>query len=109
MDKLGYSIGLHKKSQIIVAAGEAEAIAIATTNGNQEWATLINTICADRSDIPMFLIYKGSDILQNCVNLVYETKTVLHYSENGWTDNSIGMKWLKHFIKYAKPVEDNGY
>ncbi|MCJ1268216.1 hypothetical protein MMC22_008103, partial [Lobaria immixta] len=65
MDKLECSIGLHQKSQVIVPAGEAEAIAIAATDGNWEWTTLVNTIFADESDIPAFLIYKGSNILQD--------------------------------------------
>lgn len=36
MDKSGCSIGLHQKSQVIVPAGKAEAIAIAATDENQE-------------------------------------------------------------------------
>ena len=92
MDELGCSLGLHQKSQVVVSAGEAEAIAIATTDKNWEWAILIDTICADRSDVPTFLIYKGSDVLQDCVDLVYDIEIALHCSENDWTNNSISIK-----------------
>lgn len=70
---------------------------------------MIDTICADKSDVPTFLIYKGSDVLQDCVDLVYDIEIALHCFENDLTNNSISIKWLKHFIKYAKPVENNGY
>lgn len=34
MDELECLLGLHQKSQVVVSAGEAEAIAIATTDKN---------------------------------------------------------------------------
>lgn len=38
MDKSGYCIGLHQKSQVIIPAEKAKTVAIAATNGNWEWA-----------------------------------------------------------------------
>lgn len=51
MDESGCSIGLHQKSRVIVPAEEADAIAIAATDGNREWVTLFETICASGSDL----------------------------------------------------------
>ena len=109
MDESGCSIGLHQKSQVIVPADEVEAVALAATDGNREWATLVETVRANRSDIPAFLIYKGLEILQDCIDVVYNTETVLWSSENGWTNNSIEVEWLQHFINHAEPVESNSY
>ena len=109
MDESGYSIGFHQNSQVIVPGDEVEAVAIAATDSNQEWVTLVEIVRANRSDILALLIYKEAEILQDCIDVVYDTETVLYCSENGWTNNSMGVDWLRYFIKHAKPVKSNGY
>ena len=110
IDESWCCIGLHQKSQVIVSAGEADAVTIFATDGNRKWATLVETIQAPGTDdIPAFIIYKGASILDDYIKLVYNSDTALWCTENGWTNNKIGVKWLKHFIKYAEPAENNGY
>ena len=94
---------------MIVPGDEVEAVAIAATDDNQEWAILVETVRANELDVPAFLIYKGAEILQNCINMVYDTETVLYCLENDWTNNFIGVDWLCHFIKHVKLVESNDY
>jgi hypothetical protein len=71
--------------------------------GDRKWVTLIQSICAAGYATPPFIIYKGrvhisawykeADIPRNWKLLV---------SENGWTNNALGLEWLKHFDAHTK-------
>lgn len=54
MDEQGCSTGLYQKTQVVLPLLGAEAVAITTTYGNREWATLIDTIRTTGADIPTF-------------------------------------------------------
>jgi len=52
--------------------------------------------------LPTFVIFKGKRIQQSWISSQMDEQTVLHVSENGWTDRLIALDWLEHFNTYTK-------
>jgi len=70
--------------------------------GDREWATVIEAICADGSAIPPYIILAGKQHISTWYqygNLPLDWPIAL--SDNGWTNNELGLAWLKHFDKYT--------
>jgi hypothetical protein len=64
---------------------------------------LIQSICATGYTTLPFIIYKG----RVHISAWYEEADILYnwklsVSENGWTNNTLGLEWLKHFDVYTK-------
>jgi hypothetical protein len=60
-------------------------------------------VCATRYATPPFIIYKG----RVHISAWYEETSIprnwkLLVSENGWTNNALGLEWLKHFDAHTK-------
>ena len=71
--------------------------------GDREWVTVIQSICAVGYAIPPFIIYKGAVH----ISAWYEDISIprnwsISVSENGWTNNELGLAWLKHFDAHTK-------
>jgi hypothetical protein len=66
--------------------------------GNRKWITVIQTINAEGQAIEPFIIGTG----QNHLASWHEESTlpcdwVIVMSQNGWTNNELGLEWLKDF------------
>ena len=64
---------------------------------------MIQSICATGYATPPFIIYKG----RVHISAWYEEADIprnwkLSVSENGWTNNTLGLEWLKHFDAHTK-------
>ncbi|KAF1925491.1 CENP-B protein, partial [Didymella exigua CBS 183.55] len=71
--------------------------------GDREWVTLIKGICAKGWSIPPFIIFSGKHHLSACYKEPsIPDNWVLNVSDNGWTNNKLGVKWLKHFDEHTK-------
>jgi len=70
-------------------------------DGSREFISLLACICADGSAIPPGLIYQGEskDMMDSWLQDFDHSKDNAWFtvSEKGWTDNSIGLAWLKRF------------
>ena len=78
--------------------------------GDREWVTVIQGICAAGYAIPPFIIYKG----RFHISAWYEEATIpydwkISVSENGWTNNALGLEWLKHFDAHTKARQKGSY
>ena len=72
--------------------------------GDREWVTVIQSICAAGYAIPPFIIYKGRVHISAWyeeVNIPHNWKLLV--SNNGWINNTLSLKWLKHFNAHTKP------
>jgi hypothetical protein len=70
--------------------------------GSREWITVIQAINAVGWTIPPFIISAGQYHLANWYrenNLPDDW--AIATSPNGWTDNELGLEWLKHFNRYT--------
>jgi hypothetical protein len=71
--------------------------------GNREWVTVIQGINAMGGAIPPFIIFGGKHHL----SAWYKEESlpsdwVISVSDNGWTNNELGLEWLKHFDSHTK-------
>ena len=53
---------------------------------------MIKIIYIIDGDIPPFLIIKGKYILRDFVKLIYQSRVILVYSENGWFNDELSLK-----------------
>ena len=78
--------------------------------GDGEWVTVIQSICAAGNATPPFIIYKG----RVHISAWYEEAHIPHdwklsVSDNGWTNNALGLEWLKHFDEHTKARQVGSY
>jgi hypothetical protein len=83
---------------MVVTGSERQGRPKAVQPGNREWITLIQAINAEGQSIAPFIIGAGQYHLANWYrecNLPGDW--VIAMSPNGWTNNQLGLEWLKHF------------
>jgi hypothetical protein len=108
-DETGFQMGIIGSMKVVTGA-ERRARPELVQPGNREWVKVIQSICAARYAIPPFIIYKG----RVHISAWYQETDILcdwklSVSENGWTNNELGLEWLKHFDKYTKVRQVGGY
>lgn len=108
-DETGFQMGVIG-SMKVVTVSEGRTRPDLVQPGNREWVTVIQSICADGSTTPPFIIYKG----RVHISAWYEEINIprhwkLSVSENGWTNNQLGLEWLKHFDASTKTRQVGPY
>jgi hypothetical protein len=96
-DETGFMMGIIQ-SGMVVTGSERQGRPKSVQLGNREWITAIPAINAEGQSIPPFIIGSGQYHLANWYresNLPADW--VIATSQNGWTNNELGLKWLKHF------------
>jgi hypothetical protein len=78
--------------------------------GNREWITAIEAINAEGQSIPPFIIGSGQYHLANWYRECdLPDDWVIALSENRWTNNQLGLDWLKHFDRSTKDRSVGSY
>jgi hypothetical protein len=95
MDESGCAIGIEQASKVIIPANEKETFT--KQDSKREWATLIECISAGGDKAPLFAILAGKTHLVDNWSNLKASDACLAVSDNGWTNNELGLKWLKHF------------
>ena len=101
-DETGFQMGVIG-SMKVVTGSERRTRPNLVQPGDREWVTVIQSICAAGYAIPPFIIYKGRVHISAWyeeTNIPYDWK--LSVSENGWTNNALGLEWLKHFDAHTR-------
>src|SRR5947207_755068 len=76
--------------------------------GRQEWATSIETIVADGSPLPPFIIFKGENLLSTWIPPTIDNDWKFSCNTKGWTSNNLGSKWItEHFDPLSKARLDS--
>lgn len=101
-DETGFQMGVIG-SMKVVTGSERRRKPDLVQPGDREWVTVIQSICAAGYTTPPFIIYKGRVHL----SAWYEETDIPHnwklsVSENGWTNNDLGLEWLKHFDAHTR-------
>ena len=101
-DEAGFMMG-KITTQLVVTASERRRRPKAIQPGNREWVTAIAAINAAGWSVPPFLVFAG----QYHLSAWYEEKDIprdwaIAVSDNGWTNNELGVEWLKHFNAHTK-------
>jgi hypothetical protein len=95
MDEKGVMKGIGDNTKVIISKAEAKASLIQP--GNREWVSIIECIGANGYVLPPFVIFEGQRIQQAWIDASIDPQTVIQVSPNGWTDNTIALRWLEHF------------
>ena len=108
-DETGFQMGVIGSMKVVTGA-ERRTRPDLIQPGDREWVTVIQSICAAGYATPPFIIYKG----RVHISAWYEETDIprnwkLSVSENGWTNNALGLEWLKHFDAHTKTRQVGGY
>ena len=116
MDEKGFLIGILNKmkrvfSRIQYDKGKIKSM---VQDGNREWITTIACICADGTSLTPALIYQAaSGRIQDAWLQDFdpkEHKAFFTSSPSGWTNNDIGLAWLKQvFDRETKAKAKRSY
>jgi hypothetical protein len=91
MDEKGYMMGVIGKLRVVVSRHEQKPYM--TPCGNLEWVSLIEYVFLHGRLLPSWVIFKGK--MHQKAWYTHFTDGHIALSENGWTDNELGLKWLK--------------
>ncbi|RAQ98564.1 putative transposase [Stemphylium lycopersici] len=100
-DEAGFMMG-KITTQLVVTASERRGRPKAIQPGNREWVTLIAAINAAGWSVPPFLIFAGQYHLSAWYEEDIPRDWAIAVSDNGWTNNELGVEWLKHFDAYTR-------
>ncbi|KAI8416172.1 hypothetical protein FOFC_02490 [Fusarium oxysporum] len=91
-DETGFMMGVIASGMVVTGA-ERRGRPKSVQPGNREWITVIQAINAEGQAIPPNL----------------PGDWAIATSPNGWTDNEIGLEWLKHFDRCTTKQSKNRY
>lgn len=101
-DETGFLMGFITTGMVITSSdrvGKAKAI----QPGNREWVTVIQAVNSLGLTVPPYIVVKGHNHLMPW----YDDERLpadwrINTSSNGWTTNTIGVDWIKHFHECTK-------
>jgi transposase-like protein len=103
-DETGLSMGVGSHHRELAVASSQRKAAHTAQAGKGQWVTLIGCVSAAGARLPGFYIYEGSAHYLCWYNESVDDRIGFAYSDNGWTNDEIGLRWLKeHFNKHATP------
>ncbi len=109
-DETGFQMGVIATAKVVTGSDRAGRPRT-TQPGNREWVTLIEAINARGIAIPPLVIFEAvmhqaSWYTEGIIPLNWS----IGVSENGWTNNEIGLHWLKEvFDKHTKAYTVSRY
>jgi hypothetical protein len=100
-DETGFQMGVIATAKVVTGTDRAGRPRT-TQPGNREWVTLIEAINARGFAIPPLVIFEAVMHQASWYNNL-PPEWVIGVSENGWTNNEIGLFWLEYvFDKHTK-------
>ena len=108
-DETGFMMGIIQ-SGMVITGSEREGRPKSVQPGNREWITAIQAINAEGQLIPPFIIGAGQYHLANWYRECdLPGDWVIATSQNGWTNNELGLEWLKHFDRSTAKRTNSRY
>lgn len=102
MDETGIALGVCSNSQVLASAQKKKAYK--ATPENREWVSIIEAISSDGRRINPVIIFKGNGLQTTWFPSTEVPDWYFTTSENGWTSNHVGLKWLTSvFIPSTTP------
>ena len=101
MDEKGFMIGITSRTKHVFSRRmwEKKEVTASLQDGNRAWVTLIACVCGDGSALPPGLLYESANntIQSSWVEEIKpgEHSVLVSSSPSGWTNNKIGLAWLK--------------
>ena len=91
MDEKDIMMGALEKIRVIISKYEKRQYM--TASGSREWASLMECISAAGKALSPWIIFKGKVHKASWMKALHSDHIAL--SDNGWTDNELGLAWLK--------------
>jgi hypothetical protein len=102
-DETGFLMGQILPT-LVVTSSEGRGRAKKIQPGNREWVTVIQAVQSGGEVIPPYVVVAGKTHLESWYcNSPFPPEWTVDLSETGWTNNRIGLDWIKHFDKYSRP------
>ena len=108
-DETGFMMGIIA-SGMVVTGTERRGNPKMMQPGNREWVTVIQSISAQGWAAPPLIVVAGQYHLSSW----YQESTLpgnwaIATTKNGWTDNTTGLLWLKHFNQHTQKRSNGAY
>ena len=87
-------MGVTPTAKVITGANKGKPVSVQP--GNREWVTVIDCISSSGYNVPPVIIFEGKMHQSTWYSETLPLDWVIGVSENGWTDNELGLKWLEH-------------
>jgi hypothetical protein len=105
MDETGIALGICTNTRVLGDARRKKAYI--KSPENREWVSIIESISADGRKLRCLTIFKGKALQTSWFPSESAPDWLYTTSENGWTSNDIGIKWLESiFIPDTQPDSD---
>ncbi|KAF7139767.1 hypothetical protein CNMCM5793_008095 [Aspergillus hiratsukae] len=100
-DETGFQMGVASTAKVITASRHRNSRVQAIQPGNREWVTVIESINASGWSLPPMIIFSGK-VHQSQLYQDIDPEWLIGLSDNGWTNNELGLLWLeKVFEKHT--------
>lgn len=103
MDEKGCMMGVVGKVRVIVPKREKNQVLAQC--GNREWVSLIECISIDGRCLPLWVIFKGKQHQKSWYQAL-ESGGHIALLDNGWTNNELGLEWMKQCFEPATSTND---
>ena len=96
MDETGFQMGQSHSEYVVFNSTQGPPLS--SISENTHWVSIIKCIALNRAIRPC-MIFKGKQPETNWVPDTWELPHYLYaFSEKGWTDNDLGVDWLKRIF-----------
>ena len=98
MDETGFQMGVISTARVICGSETHNRHAKSIQPGNREWATIIIAINATGWALPPSFILAGKKHQSQWFQAIQKDSRI-DLSDNGWTNNDIGLTWLQEIFE----------
>ena len=92
-------MGVISTAKVITRAEKSKPVSL--QSGNREWVTAIDCISSNGYCMPPVIIFEGKVHQSTWYSDALPLDWAITVSDNGWTDNDLGLKWLEKFEEYT--------
>jgi hypothetical protein len=102
-DETGFQMGVITTARVVTGSERRASRPVTLQPGNREWVTVIECICAHGWSLPPMVIFEGKLHQSTWYSEQLPSNWSIGVSENGWTNDSLGLSWLVDiFEKHTK-------
>lgn len=102
-DETGFAMGiLRLAASKVVVSSDTVGRATVIQPGDRKWVTVIETINASGWCLPPFVILDGKVHQSTWYTTGIPHDWTLAVSDNGWTNDALGLEFIQHFDKWTR-------
>ena len=100
-DETGFQMGVISTSRVITTS-DRKGRPRTKQPGNRKWVTAIEAVNAKGWAVPPFIIFDGKLHQMRWYQSGVPATWRIAVSENGWTNDKLGLEWIHHFHESTK-------